>query len=293
MSNLPLDFPEKNDGTDVGIDTFGGDLFGYGYDEMLPAVVLSAQHYYLRRPEPVIIRQPWSDQATPPIVEWIKRYVAARGLWRIWNEPEYRFYRTDGSAPDETDTPFETASSLPHECVAAWADGDWFISTSYFNGVIDSGFLPLGARSETYRRLRLVDGEEVALPPYPPFAVRLEPLADGDVRIVALHNQGSDTALHATEWAVAYTFDGTDPVADDPDYTETITGERAVVLDKTVTGGTDGQTFKVLVQTRTGNAEDGYAYSETGITGSTTLVATGPDAITIAHHWSGRLPSEW
>lgn len=223
-----------------------------------------------------------------------KYYHTARGKYRVFNAAEYRFYWSTTDPPDEGATPDATNSSLPYTTSDTFTDGIYYLSVSYFNGVIDSGFLPLGPNQEKYLRLDLTSGTELDGPPNKPSSVLLEPKASGVVRVVSFYAQTG--SLRAEEWAVYYTFDGTDPGSgptDSPDYTETMSTSGLVTLLKDLTGQAHGTTVKVRVQTRR-NDEGTYRYSETDSDdiNSETADATGPAAVPASEKWPGRLPED-
>ncbi len=144
-------------------------------------------------------------------------YHDGRGKYRVFNAAEYRFYRSNSAPPAEGDTPFATNATLPYEPSDTYTDGTWYLSASYFNGVIDSGFLPIGPHGETYLRLDLTGGEETDSPPAGPNDWRLELTAGGVVRVVGMYYELGDA--RAEQYAVAYTTDGSTPPADSPDVT--------------------------------------------------------------------------
>ena len=104
----------------------------------------------------------------PRMLLFDRYYMSGRGMYRIFNEAEYRFYRSNTGPPAEGDSPFDTNPTLPHTPMSTFSDGTWYVSVSYFNGVEDSGFLPLGPNGETYLRLDISGGVEVNPPPEGP-----------------------------------------------------------------------------------------------------------------------------
>lgn len=240
---------------------------------------------------PMIVRRPKTKirrtkvLITPLIVDFQRRYADARGLYRTFNAATYRFYRSNSGPPAETDNPFATSASLPDEPADTYADGTWYLSMSYFNGVIDSGFLPVGPAGETYLRLDLSGGAEVGNPPAPPSDWRIEQLAGGVIRIVATYIQTD--ANRATEWAIAYTTDGSTPATDTPDVTVTMTTAGLSVLSYDLPSQSNGTTVKVRLQTRRSTF-----YSEGSIVKTLTADATGPDAPLSAERWPGQIPKD-
>jgi len=230
--------------------------------------------------------QPVPPESYPVSVEEI------RGAYRIFNEPEYRFYRSQSGPPEWTDVPFASASSLPATPVETFGDGTWYLSVSYFNGVFESGFLPLDDAGHTYLRLDIAGGVEVGSPPALIPDWRIEARAGGVVRVIALG--GLETgANRADEWAIAYTTNGVDPVADDPDATVEWTDATSLqVLTHDLPAAGDGETVKVLLQTRRNDGTDDvpeWVYSEDATIRSVVVDATGPTAPVRGDRWPGVL----
>ena len=205
-------------------------------------------------------------------------YLDLRGLYRTWNDPAYRIYRSPTAPPEEGDTPAATAASLPSTPALAWADGTWYVSVSYFNGCVDSGFYPIGPAGETYCLLSLAAGEAAGTPPRAPEGAALHQAAGGVVRVRATYFD-SDATRRATEWAIAYTTDGTDPAEDTPTDTRAIAagaGETDV-LDGALPAQAHGTPVRVRVQTRRLDGAT-WVYSQGSAILATTADATGPSA---------------
>jgi hypothetical protein len=221
----------------------------------------------------------------------LRRYeTEARGLYRVFNTAAYRLYRSQSRPPREGDEPFATTSSLPYEPGDTFGDGIWYLSVSYFNGVIDSGFLPLGPAGETYLRLEIVSGDEVYAPPYGPGGWSLSNVGGGVVRIVGYYRQRG--GLRAGQWSIAYTTDGTDPPADQPDVTVTIVPEGLAALEYDLPAQSDGTTVKVRLQTRRLDGAT-WRYSEDSEIKTIEVEATGGGEAAApldASSWVGRLP---
>lgn len=199
-------------------------------------------------------------------------YLDGRGLYRVFNAAEYRFYRSNSAPPEESDSPFATNATLPHEPADTYADGTWYLSVTYFNGVIESGFLPLGPRGETFLRLDIASAAETTSPPAAPLDWRLEHRPSGVIAVIAVYVDPS--ADRAEEWAIAYTTDGSTPAADTP--TETIamgTGMLAV-LDHELPAMAEGTVVKLRVQTRRNDGT--WIYSEASSVETITARADGP-----------------
>lgn len=220
------------------------------------------------------------EKGSPP------RYHDARGLTRIFNDAEFRFYRSEGTPPKETDTPFDTNPTLPHTPDDLYADGSWRLSMSRFNGVLDSGFLPLGPNDETFLRLDVVGGVVVSSPPNAPIAFNIALTTDRRVRVTAFYNQSGD--LRATEWALTYETDGStpgEPPAVEPTYTEVIAASGFAAFDYTIPETAPG---KFRLQTRR-ISPDSYSEGSEVLEIEIILESGDPDPQRVAA-WPGRLP---
>ena len=202
-------------------------------------------------------------------------YGEARGLYRIFNAATYRFYRDNAAPPTEADAPFATNATLPHEPADVYANGTWYLSASYFDGVLDSGFLPIGERGETYLRLDLAAGAEAIEPPYGPTDWRIEELAGGIVRVVGFYLQLAGTK-RATQWALGYTTNGVDPVVDTPTYTVTFATQGLAVIDYQLPAQGHGVVVKCRLQTRRNDGS--WVYSEGSTVKTITTDTSGPTA---------------
>lgn len=219
-------------------------------------------------------------------------YAEARGKYRVFNDAEYRLYRDNAAPPVEGDPPFATASALPDTPADVYGDGTWFLSVSYFNGAIDSGFLPVGPNGETFLTLVIDAGAAQENPPNAPLDWRLEARAGGVVRIHAVYFQAD--ALRAEQWSIAYTTDGGDPPADTPDLTQSFQGPGGVeILRYDLPAQAGGTTVKVRLQTRRNDGSDAvpdWVYSS----GSTVLSIVAVDALPAAplggDRWPGEIP---
>ncbi len=139
--------------------------------------------------------------------QWLRRYEKEmRGKYRVFNDAEYRFYWSLRSIPLETDAPKATNATLAFSPADTFGNGVWNLSVSFFNGCIDSGFLPIGPNGETYLRLDIEGDVQVLAPPDPPRSFELVVDPEGVVRVVGLYFQTG--ALRATQWAISYRTDG-------------------------------------------------------------------------------------
>lgn len=221
-------------------------------------------------------------------------YVDARGLWRIFAAAVYRFYWSNSGPPAESDTPDETSATLAHTTTATFSGtGTWWISVSWFNGVLDSGFLPVGPHGETYLRLDLDSDVEVGQPPAGPIDWRLQAKASGVVRIWGLMvDESSD---RAGEWAIAYTTDGSTPAEDTPDISQEMDSTGIATLEYDLPAQADGTTVKVRLQTRRNDGSDespDWVYSEDSVVKTLAADGAGPSAPIDLRTWPGPLPAE-
>lgn len=221
----------------------------------------------------------------PRLIDFARRYMDGRGKYRVYNAAAYRFYRSNSAPPAEGSTPFATSASLPSTPADTYANGTWYLSVSYFNGVIDSGFLPIGPNGETYRRLDISGGAAVSGPPQGPGDWRLEIRGGGVVRVVGIYYE--EDSLRATEWAIAYTTNGADPPAGSPTVTVTMPTRGLAVLSYDLPAQAHGTTVKVRLQTRRTTS-----YSEASTIKSAAADATGPAAPPAGERWRGHLPED-
>jgi len=228
------------------------------------------------------------DLVSNPSVLLERFYADARGLYRVFNAAEYRFFWSAVAPPEEGGAPDATSATLPYTTTATFSGtGTWWFSASFFNGVIDSGFLPLGDAGETYLRLDLAADVEVGNPPRGPNEWRLEAKGAGVVRVWGLYYElGSN---RADTWAIAYTLDGSDPPADTPDATQAMPAGGLAVLQYDLPVLAGGTTVKVRLQTyRSSDA----VYSENSTIKTLASDAAGPTAPLDAERWPGGLPEE-
>lgn len=235
------------------------------------------------RPSPVFVSAPAAVRAFVKVPFARRRYGMASWLWRGFHTAEYRFYRRKDAPPEEDTTTFATSSSLPDTPTPTFDDGVWFVSVSKTNGLYDSGFLPIGPAGEPYYRLEISGGDEQPQRPRSPFGVHARAIAGGVVRVDAFYLEtGTD---RATEWAIAYTTNGSDPVEDSPDVTVTMTGGAAQAFSYELPAQADGTTVKLIVQAR--RNDGGYVYSR----GSTIVTVTAddsePDDVLDTSIWTG------
>jgi hypothetical protein len=224
----------------------------------------------------------------PRLIDIGRRYNGSRGQYRIFNAAGYSFYRSNSGPPNETDIPFATSATLPATPSNTYADGTWYLSMSYFNGCLSSGFLPLGPHGETYLLMEIAGGAAVGDRPSLPSTAALQIKAGGVIRINAVYVATPDGANRATEWSIAYTTDGTTPPNNTPTATKAMTGGALQVLAFDLPAQANGTVVKVQLQTRRG----GTVYSFPGTVLVATADATGPTAPAGFGTWAGALPEE-
>lgn len=246
----------------------------------------------------------WEEPIATPIEppKPVRHYAAARGLCRVFNAAVYRLYRTgpyvaswppgtEGEPPAEGDPPWETCDALPYSPAGTFADGVWFLAMSYFNGVIDSGFYPVGPAGEPYLRLELSGGVEVGNPPQEP-SWSVEAIAGGKIRVSAYYAE--DNADRADQWALQVKMDAppSDPVTDPP-VTASITGDGVTVwsYDSDALVGTTAH-VRLLVRRNDGTAEVPVWVYSPGTVKTVAIDSSGPAAIAAGEVWRGALPVE-
>ena len=261
--------------------------FHTGKQPLIPALLAPRVAKGLRR-----VRIGNVARISPRLVDYARRYAAYSGMYRIFNAAEYRLYRSNSGPPQEGDTPFATAASLPATPANTFADGTWYLSVSYFNGILDSGFLPLGPAGETYLRLD-IDGDTADSPPQAPSQWRLEARAAGVVRIIGLYRES--TTNRAEQWAIAYATDGSTPPVDTPDLTHDMPSQGLAVLNYDLPAQSHAATVKVRLQTRRNIGTDLvpiWIYSEDSEVKSLAADAVGPSAPPTAETWPGVTPED-
>jgi hypothetical protein len=228
------------------------------------------------------------------------------GLWRIKNAAKY-WFRWNTSRPPTLDDPVNgTTATLPHTPADTFTSGTVYVAMTYFNGVLESGFYPVGANNEPYLRIDLdAGGTQTISPPAAPLTVDLQDRGAGTARIVAYYSDRAAEAYRADQWCVAYTTDGTTPPADTPDYTASIGSGVVIPLMLDLDADFDGAAFpashntalQVRVQTRRNDGTAGspdWTYSKTtdADVQSITIDAQGPDAPPGAHPYAGYTPED-
>lgn len=239
---------------------------------------------------PLLIEERLYRQPLHPIfIDYGRRYSAARSLYRIFNAAGYSFYRSTTGPPLETSSPFATSATLPDTPSNTFADGVWYLSASYFNGVLSSGFLPLGPQGQTYLLLELSGGTAVGARPSGPSAINLQVRAGGVIRINAFYLSTPDGPTNAANtWAIAYTTDGSTPPINTPSLTQAMTLGALQILAYDLPAQATGTTVTVQLQTRRGGA--GGVYSFPSVPAAAIADATGPSQPLALSAWVGGLP---
>jgi len=232
-----------------------------------------------------VAESPRRRSATNLLLSYAQRYGAARGLYRVFNAAAYRFYRSNVAPPTTADAPFATSATLPSTPATTFADGTWYLSMSYFNGVLDSGFLPLGPRGETYLKIVIAGGVAQGAKPGQPYNARLVALAAGVVQVLAFYAPVADGANAATQWAIAYTIDGSIPPTGAPTITKAMGTGAIQVLSYKLPAQANGTIVKVQLQMRRGTV-----YSDPLDVLQATANTAGPSAPLSLGTWPGTLP---
>ena len=211
-------------------------------------------------------RRRWQQPVLPPLVEH-KFGGEMRGLYRIFNATLFEIWHSASGPPLETDAPTWSPATLPFTGTGALADGAHYFSMARFNGVIKSGFLPLGPNGETYLRFDLSGGVIVGSPPRGADQWNLVVTGPGVVRVTGVYFEIGD--LRADDWALSYTSDGSTPLVlptvgsgtTNAFKTMPTGGLATLVFDIT---GVGGATVKARLQTRRFDGGDWF-YSEGSI----------------------------
>lgn len=244
-----------------------------GHALSMPSIAASGTvPLYLRRT--VVTGEPSQAELRLSVhLAWSGCETEARGLWRIFAPACYRFYCGRVVPPVEGSTPWDTATSLPHTPTSPFTetDGTWYLAMSYFNGVYDSGFLPLGPSGETYLTMSMTSGLVVSEPPTP-MSVELAETTQGVVTVTAL--VASDAT--ADEWLITYTVNGGSPIT----FAEPYPSGALAVLSASLPAQAAGSVVAVTVQTRRNDGTPGVFLWVVGdsLSDTITLALAGPTA---------------
>ena len=180
----------------------GMQLFPCDSNDVLTATITNGSPLNI-----LVIRTIESGAACSPAEEVIINVEATNGTiiykyqlrryYRVFNTPEYRFYKSTTNPPvtgiDET---WDTNSSLPHQVNEALADDLYYLAATYYNGIYEGGY----TKAE---RLLISGGESVDTPPSAPHSTWLEQRSGGVIRVHARYSpQDGETA--ANKFAVWY-----------------------------------------------------------------------------------------
>lgn len=245
---------------------------------MLPAPVIGR----VAAGEAIFLR---SLRVAPPPIDFGVRRAMQRGLYRVFNAAVYRFYINSSRPPAPSDAPSFTNSTLAYTPSTAYGNGTYYLSVSYFDGVLDSGFLPLGPLGQTYLTMQISGGVLIGPAPSGPLSSALIVRAGGLVQIMAAYNPAVDGINAATVWAIAYTTDGSTPPSGNPSITMQIFGGGLAMLNYDLPAQTGGTVVKVILQTRRG-----AVYSAATLLTATALTA-GPTAPADLKSYEGSLPN--
>ncbi len=213
-----------------------------------------------------------------------KFYGNLRGAYRIFNTALYEFYYKDGSAPDISKPYFETNASLPYTTTETYTDGEHHFSVQKTNGILKSGFMPLGAQGQAFKRIDVSSSAEVSIPPAKPTDWHLVQSAGGVITIEATYFE-ADSTLRGDTWAITYTTNGSTPATDSPTATADIVTTGMAVLSYAIPAQVHDTTVKVRLQTRRDST-----YSEDSTVQTLTADAEGPAAPPAGGQWTGGLP---
>lgn len=259
-------------------------LFG-----LLPSMVLSPSPVMPVRFvfEPAVEEEVIPFMIAPRFIDYSLRWADVRGLYRIFNASGYRFYRSSSRPPIPGDAPFATNTTLPFQPSATYPDGTWYVSVSYFDGVLDSGLLPLGKHGETYLSIEISGGARLPARPAAPLGPMLKVLAGGVIQIVAYYPRVSDGINAATAWAIAYTTDGSTPASNAPTLTPAMPAGSIAFLQFSLPAQADGTTVKVQIQTRRIDGGPVTVYSLPAAVLTATADASGPTVALDLKSWPG------
>jgi hypothetical protein len=189
--------------------------------------------------------------------------TAARGLFRIFNDAVYRLYWSNSTPPVAGSTPTATctAGAFPYT-VSGLTSGTWYFSLSYFDGVYDSGFLPVGPAGEGYLTYVYSAGSPLAPPPPAPFELELAETAPGVVTVTAM---ATDPGNVGDVWYVTATVT---PYT----YTQPVSSGALAILSYSLPAVSAGTTVDVTVCLKTsgGTASGTLSTSITTATGGPT-----------------------
>jgi hypothetical protein len=221
------------------------------------------------------------------------RLASAQGLYRVFNAAGYRMYWSNSGPPVAGGAPQAFNATLPFTPSSAFSDGTWYLSMSYFDGVLDSGFLPIGPAGQTYLTMILSGGVLQPTLPTAPTNTSLVVQAGGVIQVVGYYATAAGDGVNAaTEWDIAYTTDGSTPSSNSPSIRVAFSagGSPIQTLMYSLPTQTGGTVVKVQLQVGRALSPSGYAYSTPGTVLAATAVTAGPSSPLGIQSWAGVVP---
>lgn len=177
-----------------------------------------------------------------------RAHSSVRGLYRIANAAEYRFYATASAPIPGQDAPYAVSPTLPATPTPTLADGSYYVGVTWFNGYIESGL-------RSARRLIIAAGQQATVPPSAPHAVQIRAAGSGTCLVEALYDRTVDVAdgTAADTWALWWTTNGSDPNpagAPNAQVTMTFAGGVATLRYAGIPAQAHGTLVRVLVRAR-------------------------------------------
>ena len=230
---------------------------------------------------PAVVVQPVLTNPAP----WRgKFYGNFRGAYRIFNTALYYFHYSSTGTPNINAPALESNATLPYTTTSTYTDGEHRFSVDKSNGILHSGFMPLGEQGQTFKRIDVSSNVEVSIPPAGVTDWHLVQNAGGVITIEATYFEASST-LRGDTWAITYTVNGDTPAEDSPTDTESISTTGMAVLVYNIPAQAHGTTVKVRLQTLRDTT-----YSEGSTVKTITADATGPTAPPAGSQWTGGIP---
>jgi len=203
---------------------------------------------------------------TPIVAE-----IAARGLFRIFNAAGYRLYKSSALPLSLADL-WSTVSTLP-ATPGAVADGTWYFGVSYFDGVYDGGFAPVGPNGEPYLTAVIASGAATPPPPAAPLSLILSEDAPGVCGVTATGPQLAAAAL-PYQWQLSYTVNG--GAATVLAYPYAAGGVAVLAVELPAQAPASVIAVSLVIQRNDGTAGSPVWTSSAAATASLTLAAAGP-----------------
>jgi len=134
-------------------------------------------------------------------------------------------------------------------------------------------------------------GVAAAAAPTAPGGAHLDVLSGNVIRITAFYLATPDGANRATQWAIAYTTDGSTPPINTPGITVDMSTGAMQVLQYSLPAVAPGVTVKVQLQVRRTTPSNVYSTPLAVLTAQSTPVAPSPPVDLQA--WPGEVPSDF